>query len=435
MKSNISFRIITTLFLLFSFSCNDNQEKREDTGGKNTDNTEVPAKVYEWRGPNRSGIYNETNLLKSWPEEGPELVWEYDGIGNGYGSPVFTSDRMYIQGELNDTAFLFSFDKDGYFLWKKEFGKEWVKNYDGSRSAPTVIDSLVYVTSGLGNLYCFDRFSGEKLWNISMIDDFEGTYPLFGFSESVIIEGEKVFCTPGGKEHNVIALNRFNAELIWSSKGVGERPGYNSPQIIKLKDRNILVNFSAYAMMGHDTKTGELLWVHEQDNIPLEKREPGAGDTHSNTIIYEDGFIYYTAGDGNCSVKLELSDDGKTIKELWRNTDLDNYMGGIVKLGDHIFGCGIENKDFKSINAQTGKTGKALDIGSGAVISADSMFYYYNFKGEVMLITGDPENPEVVGKFRMTKGKKEHFAHPVINDGKLYVRHGDAIQAYDIREK
>ncbi|MEA1876846.1 MAG: PQQ-binding-like beta-propeller repeat protein [Bacteroidota bacterium] len=408
--------LVAALLLISMYSCNQEQ------------------KVYEWRGENRSGIYADEGLLKSWPETGPEVVWEYEGIGNGYGSPVFTPDGMYIMGEVDSLAWLFSFDLEGKLKWKKDFGKEWVENWNGSRCAPTIVDDLVYVMSGMGNLYCFDRITGDKIWSVDMINDLQGEFPLFGISEAVIIEDEKVFCTPGGKDNNVLALDRFTGEIIWTSKGAGERPGYNQPQIIELEDRNVLVNFTAYEMMGHDTKTGELLFVNKQDNTPIEEREPGKGDTHANSIVYDDGYIYYAAGDGNGGVKLRLEPDGSSVEEVWRNKKFDSYMGGIVKLGDYLYGCGSVKPGFMSINATTGEIGSVLKIASGAVIAADSMLYYYNYRGEVMLITQDPLNMEVVSKFRMKKGAKEHFAHPVINDGKLYVRHGDFIQAFDIKE-
>ncbi len=431
MKKNRISVLIMALMLVAIVSCNTEQKKSSSQNEKQTVQSE---NVYEWRGLERKGIYYEKDLMKAWPEAGPELVWEYEGIGNGYGSPVFTPDKMYILGELDSLAYLFAFNNKGEFLWKKDFGNEWVKNYHGSRSTPTVVDNLIYVTSGMGNLYCFDRNSGEKKWSVAMVDNLHGTYPLYGYSESVIIEDDRVFCTPGGPDTNVVALNRFNGNIIWVSKGAGERPGYNSPQIIHLTDRNILVNFSAYKMMGHDTKTGELLWMQDQDNTKPEERKPGLGDTHSNTIIYEDGNIYYAEGDGNGGVKTELSEDGKSIKEVWRNVDFDSYMGGIVKIDDHLYGCGTAKRNFKCINAATGETVKTLKIGSGAVIAADGMLYYYNHGGEVMLITQDPANMEVVSKFRINVGENEHFAHPVINDGKLYVRHGNFIQAFKIKE-
>ncbi|HBB91953.1 MAG: hypothetical protein A2X22_07390 [Bacteroidetes bacterium GWF2_49_14] len=389
-------------------------------------------KIFEWRGVNREGIYPDKGLLKQWPAEGPEMVWEFEGVGNGYGSPVFTDDKMYIMGEADSLAWLFAFDLDGKLLWKKDYGKEWVKNYNGSRCAPTIAGDLVYVTSGMGNIYCFNKNTGEKKWSKSMIDDLHGEYPLFGFSEALSVDGDRVFCTPGGKENNVVALNRFTGDLIWTNKGHGERPGYNQTKIIKLKKRKVLVTFTAYEMLGLDTKTGQLLWAHEQDNTPVADRKPGTGDTHANAVLFEKGFIYYVAGDGNCAVKLELSPDGSTIKEIWRNKEFDSYMNGFVKLGDYLYGCGSAKPGFMSLNATTGTLVKELKTASGCVIAADGMLYYYNFRGEVMLINADPLNMDIISKFRITKGAKEHFAHPVIHDGKLYVRHGNFLQAYKI---
>lgn len=392
-------------------------------------------KIYEWRGENRSGIYNETALLKEWPENGPKLVWEFEGVGNGYGSPVFTPDRMYLVGEIDSLGYLFSFDNFGNLLWKKEFGKTWMTNYTGSRSAPTIVDDKIYLISGLGVVYCMDRITGNIIWTVDMVVDLHGTFPLFGYSESAAIEGEKLFCMPGGIDTNVVALNRNNGEIIWISKGAGERPGYNSAQIIKLEKRNVLVGFSAYELLGHDTETGELLWINNQDNVKPKDRKPGLGDTHSNTVIYDSGYIYYAAGDGNCGVKLKLSDDGKKVEEIWRNANFDSYMGGIVKLGNHLYGCGTAKRDFKSINAETGEIEKVIKTGSGAVIAADSMLYFYNWRGDVMLINEDPTNMEIVSQFKMKKGGREHFTHPVINNGKLYIRHGNVIHAYDITKQ
>lgn len=389
-------------------------------------------KIYEWRGVNREGIYPDKGLMKIWPETGPELAWEYEGIGSGYGSPVFTGDNMYIMGEADGLAWLFAFSSDGKLLWKKDYGPEWVKNYIGSRCAPTIAGDLVYVTSGMGNIYCFDRHTGEKKWSKSMVNDLHGQFPLFGYSEALSIDGERIFCTPGGRDTNVVALNRFTGSLIWTNKGHGERPGYNQTKIIQLQKRNILVTFTAYEMLGLDTRTGELLWFHEQDNTPVADRKPGLGDTHANSVLFDNGFIYYAEGDGNCAVKLELAPDGSSIKEIWRNRQFDSYMGGFVKVGDYLYGCGTAKPGFLSLHVKTGEIGKELKIGSGSVIGADGMLFYYNFRGEVMLINADPLSMEVVSKFKITKGLNEHFAHPVIHDGKLYVRHGNFLQAFKI---
>jgi outer membrane protein assembly factor BamB len=390
----------------------------------------------QWRGNDRKGIYYETNLLKSWPSAGPQLLWSIDDIGNGYGSPTVTADKIFITGEIDTMAYLFAFDLKGKLLWKSAFGKEWVKTFPGSRSAPTVDGNLVYVTSGMERIACFNGSSGQGLWYVNGIRELHGQYLMHGHSESPLIDGDLVFLVPGGKDTNVVAFNKITSMIQWICKGKGERAAYNSPMLIKLKDRNILVTFTAYSLMGIDTKNGELLWVHEQDNTPLDKRgQMGWGDTHSNTAWYENGFIYYIAGDGNGAVKLQLSPDGKEIKQVWRNQDIDNYMGGFIIRGNTIYTCVSEKKGLRTIDAATGQVMDSLKIGTGAIIFADEMLYYYNQKGEMYLINPAPKQPVVVSSFKITAGTKEHFSHPVINDGVLYIRHGKVLQAYGIKNK
>lgn len=243
-------------------------------------------KIYQWRGENRLGIFNENNLLKIWPDNGPEEIWFIEGVGNGYGSPIITDKEIFITGEIDSIATLFCISFEGEIHWKAPFGKEWVVSWPGSRSAPTIVDDLIYVGSGMGNLYCLKRENGEVVWSKNFTKYFKGIYPRFGHSEAALVDGDKVFWTPGGKEHNVVALNRFSGDLIWSNSGHSERSGYNPGTLIELPNRKIFVTFSAYNMMGFDIETGKLLWTHAQDNTPLEKREPGIGDTHSNCIIY-----------------------------------------------------------------------------------------------------------------------------------------------------
>ncbi len=391
--------------------------------------------IFEWRGTDRTGIYKESNLLKSWPAEGPKELWAISNIGNGYVSPVFAKENFYITGEIDSIEILFSFNLKGEKLWQTSLGKEWMKTFPGSRSAPTIVDDLLYVGTGLGNLFCVNRADGKIIWKKELAADFNGALPLHGHSESPVVDGEKIFWTTGGKEYNVVALNRFTGKLIWSNKGFGERSAYNSPKLIELPSRKILVTFSAYHLMGFDTKTGVLLWSQEQDNYEPEKRTPGNGDTHSNTVLYEKGFIYYTAGDGNCSVKLKLSDDGSTITQIWRNKHFDSFMGGVVKIGDYIYGCGTVKPDVRAINAATGVLTDSVRIGSGAIISADNMLYYYTQKGDMMLLSYNQGKIEKVSSFRIKEGTLQHFSHPVIHDGVLYQRHGNTIIAFDIHNK
>lgn len=392
-------------------------------------------RISEWRGTDREGIYHESNLLKSWPAEGPKELWSVKNIGNGFVSPVFSDENFYINGEIDSMEVLFSFNLKGEKQWQTTLGKEWMRSFPGSRSAPTIVDDLLYVGTGLGNLFCINRSNGKIVWSKDLAADFGGVLPLHGHSESALIQGEKIFWTTGGKVNNVVALNRFNGRLIWSNKGFGERSAYNSPKLIELPSRKILVTFSAYHMLGIDTETGNLLWSHEQDNYPVEKRLPGYGDTHCNTVLYEKGSIYYVAGDGNCGVKLNLSSDGTKITEVWRNKDFDSFMGGVVKIGDYMYGSGTAKPELLAINASTGVLTDSLRIGSGAIIAADNRLYYYTQKGDMMLLSYNQGKIQKVSSFKIKEGKLQHFSHPVIHNGVLYQRHGDVLMAFDIRKK
>jgi outer membrane protein assembly factor BamB len=391
-------------------------------------------KTYEWRGPERSGKYNKTGLLKSWPAEGPAEKWVVSNIGNGFGSPVFTDDRFYITGETDTVAVLYCFNLKGEKQWETKLGREWVKSCPGSRSAPTVVGNLIYIGTGMGDLYCVNT-KGAIVWSKKLKEDFQGALPLHGHSESALIDGNKVFWTPGGKINNVVALDSKTGKLIWSAKGFGETSAYNPPKLIRHPSGNILITFSSYHLMGLDAETGKLLWSHEQTNFPPEKRGPGYGDTHANTVIYEDGFLYYTEGDGNGCVKLSLSPDRSKITEEWRNPGFDSYMGGVVKIGNYMYGSGTLRPSLLAINTSTGQLTDSLKIGSGAIISADDMLYYYNQKGDIHLVGYKDGKITDVSSFRLKKGNLQHFAHPVINKGILYQRHGNVLVAYDIKKK
>ncbi|PLX25385.1 MAG: hypothetical protein C0599_00715, partial [Salinivirgaceae bacterium] len=325
----------------------------------------------QWRGVNRDGIYNETNLLKSWPENGPTLLWETEEIGNGYGSPTIAGNTLYIQGEIDSIGYLFAFDLKGKLQWKVPYGKEWTKTFQGSRACPTVVDDLIYISSGMGSLSCFNRNDQKKLWSVDLKDDFNGKYTMHGHSEAPLIDGDKVFLVPGGDEHNVVALDRFTGKLLWSCKALRERPGYNAPYMIRLEKRHVLVTFTAYALLGIDANDGTLLWTHIQNNIPVEKHKLGMGDTHSNTVLYDSGYIYYVAGDGNCGVKLKLSDDGTEITEVWRNSSVDDYMGGFVKLGNYIYTGTTQMRSLVSVDAEDGSIIDTLKIGPGNTNCSD----------------------------------------------------------------
>jgi outer membrane protein assembly factor BamB len=383
----------------------------------------------QWRGLNRDGIYNEPGLLNTWPEKGPSLLWSTEEIGNGYGSPIENNGRVYVNGEIDSTSHLFAFDLKGKLLWKSAFGKEFTgsgfsSNFPGNRSTPTLVDGLIYVSSGNGKIACFETSNGTLKWITDMVYDLHGRANEFGYSESLLVNGDLVYCYPGGSESNVVALNRFTGKQVWVSKALGDTVSFCSPILIKLPSREILITFSIRSMFALDANTGTLLWSQKQDSVQF--------GVQGNMPIYKDGYLYYVAGDGNGAVKLELSPDGLTYRELWRNRAFTNDMGGFVIVKNKIYGTAA-NKKMLACDTQTGQLSDSLRLSSGGIIYADGNLYCYTDKNEVHLISLASEKMKLVSSFKCEKGTKEALAHPVIGEGILFIRHGKALMAYQLK--
>ncbi|NCD40767.1 MAG: hypothetical protein EOL88_01610 [Bacteroidia bacterium] len=386
--------------------------------------------IYQWRGVDRKGVYPEIPMV-SFLEEEPEQVLAIAGFGNGYGAPVVTPEGIFVTGEIGDTALVFRYSLSGELIWQTPFGKDWVATYPGSRSSPTIVGDLLYVCSGLGNLACLEVATGECVW---IIDTIHGQPLMHGHAESPLVFDDMVYLVAGGRDTNIVAFDRFQGTVKWIAEGRGERAGYNAPNLIRLPERDILVTFSAYHLLGLDARTGELLWTHEQTNIPIEKRKPGAGDTHSNTIYFDEGFIYYFAGDGNGAVKLRLSPNGDSITQVWRNESIDNFMGGVVRIGSYLYSTTMSGRDLRSLSVETGLESDTLKLGSGALIATGNNLIYYSQKGQLNLVRADQGKMSPDGAFQIHFGTKEHFSHPVIFNGILYLRRGDALRGWKIRK-
>ncbi|WP_340112451.1 PQQ-binding-like beta-propeller repeat protein [Maribellus mangrovi] len=389
----------------------------------------------DWRGPNRDGIYNETDLLKEWPESGPEMLWSFEGLGYGHSSVAAVNNKIFVTGvkdTLESMGTLFAFDANGELLYERDYGKDFSLLYHGTRSTPVVSDDIIYIESGMGAVYALDANSGEEIWSKDFQVDFdEDSVIQFGHSESVLLDGDRLICVAGGKEFNVVALNRFTGELLWSCEGEGEIATYNSPILVDHNGQKLVIAMTSNSIMGIDADTGEKYWRVEQTQ---------GNKIHANTPVYVDGkILMVSAGREKTSgmVQLQLSDDGKSVEEMWRNNRYMNLMGGVVKVDSCFYGSSYLKNDWRVMSWKTGETlTQNKDFGGGAVIYADNMFYCYAERdGEIALAKATPESFEIVSKFEVPLGTKEHWAHPVINNGILYVRHGDALMAYDVSAK
>jgi outer membrane protein assembly factor BamB len=380
----------------------------------------------QWRGENRDGIYNETGLLKVWPAGGPQLLWKYDGLGDSVASVAIANGKIYLTGLVDDRLILYVLDLKGQLLKQKEVGKEWTTNHTGTRCTVVVNDGKLYIGNSLGQLFCLDEATLNEVWKKDMLRDFDGKNVMWGMVESPLIVGEKIFLTPGGAKNNMVALNKNTGALIWSSPGLGTTSSYCSPIYIGDQSAPMVVTAMFQEIVAFNANTGEVIWSHPQIN---------QRNIHPNTPMYSDGMIFSITGYRGGAMLLRLKDGGKSVEQVWKNTEMDNQMGSAIKVGDYVYASGHEAGRFWfCVNWKTGETMyKVREFAQCNVIFADGMLYIYSDNGTMNLVKPNPEKLELVSSFKVTMGTREHWAHPVIHEGVLYLRHGETLMAYKVK--
>ena len=381
--------------------------------------------VFQWRG-DRSGVYNETGLLTSWPANGPKLLWHYDGLGEGFTSVAIADEKIYLTGLTGDKGYLYVLDMKGNLLSKKAYGTEWNRNHDGSRSTVAINEGKLYVYSGTGNLICLNQNTLDVIWKKNIETDFDGKNIMWGVNESSLIVDDKIILTPGGKKHNMVALNKNDGLLIWSCPADGDASSYCSP--LYIADGQVVpqvVTMMASHIVGVDISNGQKLWSYKYENFRK---------IHPNTPLYSDNMLLCTSGYGKGSVMLRLTNGGRSVEKVWETKELETKHGGIVKIGDYVYGSGDDKKFWYCLEWNTGKTKYAdKSLGVGVTIAADGMLYCYSEKGDMALVKQNPEKFEIISKFPVKLGTGPHWAHPVIHNGVLYVRHGNTLMAYQLK--
>ncbi len=380
--------------------------------------------VAQWRGPNRNGIYTETGLLKKWPDSGPKLLWHFDELGDGHTSAAVTGTGIYTTGMIDGKGFIFAFDLKGKLLWKKEYGTEWTESHNGVRSTPLVVKDKLYFISAFGQLFCMNCSDGKTVWTIDLEKQYGARNIQWGITENLLFEGNVLYCTAGGRNVSMVALDINTGKEIWKSKGNGEKSAYCSPMMIKLQNKKIIVTVMQYSICGFDASSGVQLWKSEF------KMDP---DVHPNTPVYIDGYLFCTSGYGLGSIMLKLASDGTSVSEVWKNASCDPKMGGVVVLNGRIYGTGDRNRKFFCLDWKTGKELFSIrDLAPANIIANDGLLYVYSESGKVSLIEPKPDGFNIISSFPVPLGANTHWAHLVIKDKKLYVRHGTSLMVYDI---
>jgi outer membrane protein assembly factor BamB len=392
-----------------------------------------------WRGPDRNGFYQETGLLSEWPEDGPELLWQTLDAGRGYSSPLIAGNRLYISGMNADgSREIFSaYSLEGEKLYELEYGSPWENTYPETRTTPTIVDNLAYMISGSGEIVCVNIDSGELIWSVDGGKLFARNTGRWGTSESPLVVDDKVIYTPAGDLTTMVALNAQTGETVWKTRPLGDLSSYASPILISYNGKRQIVGVTSGNVFGVNPDDGNIEWTFDDWG----GREGGRENIAPNSPLHHDGRLYFSFGYDIGSFMLQLNEDATTAMLLWRNNDLDTHIGGIVLVNGVIYGSNWINNSQGNWVAVDWETGETLyeDTWSGktkgSIIAADNMLICYEERrGTVGLVNVNTHSFDVVSEFRVSQGQGPNWAHPYIHNGVLYIRHGNALMAYNIKE-
>jgi outer membrane protein assembly factor BamB len=395
----------------------------------------VYCQLYEWRGPGRSGIYKETGLLKQWPEGCPVLLWEAEKMGDGYSSPTVTDDAVYVTGRRDSSDVLTALTTDGKKKWETVYGKAWMTNHTGSRCTPTYYKGNIFLISGSGDIVCVGS-DGKIKWSKNHYTLYDGKPIMFGISESPVVVDNMVIASPGGKKASLVAFNTNDGKVLWEAEPLNQEPQYVNPLLIEYAGKKMIVTVMGKDIIAVNVKDGKILW--NVDYAAVNAVTGNVRKNHAITPVYRDGNILIANGYGWVALKLKLSPDGNSVKIVWENRNFDPQLGGVVLLGNNLYGANHQSAPADTWVCMDWTTGKTLWTtqwySRGSIVSADGMLYLFEEKsGHVALVKPDVSKLNIISEFQITKGEGPFWAHPVINKGKLYIRHGDVLMVYRIK--
>jgi outer membrane protein assembly factor BamB len=385
--------------------------------------TMLAADWPQWRGPNRDGISTETGLLTSWPSGGPRVVWRIKGLGVGYSSFSIVNGRMYTQGQRGNQEFLIALDvKTGNKVWETPTSRNFENDRgSGPRGTPTFDNGKLYAMTGEGTVVCLDAATGKILWQMDSVKKFGATIPHWGYSESPLIDGDRVIVMPGGRGASLVSLDKRTGELQW--KTGDDYAGYSSAILADVNGSKQVIALSGLSAFGVQESTGELLWRYGKiaNNV-----------ANIATPIYKDGAVFLsTAYDTGCAL-LKLNPKG--MQEVYFNRDMMNHYSSSVLVDGTLYG--YTNALLSAMDFKTGKQlWKNRSVGKGSVTYADKHLYALGEDGNVGLIDASPTSYHEVSRFEYQKGSLPSWSPLVISDGRRYLRDQDNLTSYDIQGK
>jgi len=388
----------------------------------------------QWRGTHRDGKSGDTGLLKEWPAGGPKLLTKATGLGLGYAGIVVVGDRLYTMGDKDEASVVMALNADGSkILWSTKVGKLGAPGWGGfagPRCMPTVDGDLIFTVDQWGELVCVRTSDGKEQWRKNYEKDFGASRPEWGFAESPLVDGDHVIVTPGGSKGAMVALKKKTGEVVWQSKEPTDQTQYASIMAAPIGGARHYCQISMENVFGISATDGALLWKVTRKGrtavIP--------------TPIVEDDLVYFTSGYGvGCELyKISGSGNSFAAEKVYANKNMVNHHGGVVKLGQHLYGY----SDGKGLVCQDFKTGENTwaekeKIKKGAVSFADGMLYCREEdSGRMLLVAATTEGYQEKGQFEQPdRTEKKAWPHPTIANGKLYLRDQDLMLIYDLKAK
>lgn len=392
----------------------------------------------QWRGPQRDGVSQETGLLQEWPEAGPKLLWQAKEVGFGYSTPAVVGDRLYLlSNQGNEDEFIRSLKaQDGSLVWSTRIGKvgnpDQRPAYPGARSTPTVDGESLYALGSDGDLVCLETETGKVRWTKNLRTEFGGVPGEWAYSESPLIDGDVLVCTPGGAAATLVALDKKSGDVIWKcAVPGGDEAAYASVVVAEVGGVKQYVQFLGKALVGVDAKTGRFLWRYE--------RTAEGSPANMPTPVVRNGYVYSAAGrSGGGLVELTAQQGNVKADEVYFTPKLPTSLGGSVLVGDYLYGTTAQVvvcAEFTTGDVKWTQRG----IAPASVCYADGRLYLHGENGDVALVEATPEGYRETGRFtppnQPDRGKSKAWAYPVVANGRLYIRDLDALWCYDVRAK
>jgi outer membrane protein assembly factor BamB len=379
----------------------------------------------QWRGPRRDGISSDTGLLAAWPAGGPPVLWRSTEVGKGYSSVAISGGVLYTLGERDGAESVVALDTaDGRLLWARAIGPDYDNDRGGGpRSTPTVVGDRLYALGASGDLACLDTATGAPVWTVNILEMAKNDNLKWGISESPLVDGDHVIVVTGDKQGAIVAFDRHSGKVAWRSTGIDDDPGYASAIVEDVGGVRQIIHFTEDSAVGVRASDGKVLWQYT-----------GATNDTANctTPVYRAGHVFLTSGydTGAALLKLTSSEGTTKAEEVYFTRDMMNHHGGVVLIGDHVYG--FSNKNLVCLDFKTGKqVWSDPSVGKGSLTAADGMLYLFSEAGVVGLARATPERYEEISRFEI-EADGHTWAHPVVSGKRLYIRNRGELICYDV---